>query len=255
MSDSPKDRRRRNRPVASTPPKPPVDAADDVADDESADEDSEPREATPARTRTRTSSRFPFSGTAVWPLVTGLAVGFAFGRESHRFGMGDGKSDGAASGASSAVIAADKNKVVYAKMSDFPSGWVKDSDIGTGATLFAGLTDAQKTTVMQALNERNCECGCGMGSLGTCLQKDPNCPRSPQMAKLAVDLVKQGKGVADIEAAIDAKQKDMGGGAKPAAAATPEPPAVPRKVELAAWNPRKGAKVAKVTLVEFSDFQ
>jgi protein-disulfide isomerase len=93
-----------------------------------------------------------------------------------------------------------------------------------------------------------------MGSLAICLQKDPNCPRSPQMAKLAVDLVKQGKSAADIEAAIDAKQKEMGG-QKPAAAPAAEPPSGPRPVELAAWNPRKGPKAAKVTIVEFSDFQ
>ena len=45
------------------------------------------------------------------------------------------------------------------------------------------------------------------------------------------------------------------GGNKPAPAAAPEPPSTPRPVALAAWNPRKGPKAAKVTLVEFSDFQ
>ena len=72
------------------------------------------------------------------------------------------------------------------------------------------------------------------------------------MAKLAIEQAKAGKSVKEIEAAIDAKQKEMGG-QKPAAA--PEPPAVPRRIELAAWNPRKGPKAAKVTVVEFSDFQ
>jgi hypothetical protein len=192
----------------------------------------------------------------VWPLVTGLAVGFLVGRESHRFSGGDAKPSDA-SGSSTAAIAPDKaGKTGYAKESDFPSDWMKDSDIGNGATLFAGLTDPQKTVVMQALNERNCECGCGMGSLAVCLKKDPNCPRSPAMAKLAVDLVKQGKSLGEIETAIDAKQKEMGG-SKPAAAApaAEAAPTTPRKVELAAWNPRKGPKAAKVTLVEFSDFQ
>ena len=36
---------------------------------------------------------------------------------------------------------------------------------------------------MQALNERDCECGCGMGKFAGCLKKDPNCPRSPQLGE------------------------------------------------------------------------
>jgi len=60
----------------------------------------------------------------------------------------------------------------------------------------------------------------------------------------------------EILAAIDAKQADMGGGGKkPSAPAADAPAGPPRRVELAAWNPRKGAKAAKVTIVEFSDFQ
>jgi protein-disulfide isomerase len=88
-----------------------------------------------------------------------------------------------------------------------------------------------------------------------CLQKDPNCPRSPALAKLAIDLVKQGKSLPEILAAIDAKQADMGGSKPAAAPAAPEAPSTPRPVALAAWNPRKGPKAAKVTVVEFSDFQ
>src|SRR5262249_51862144 len=111
-----------------------------------------------------------------------------------------------------------------------------------------------KTTVMAALNQRDCECGCKMGSLAVCLKKDPNCPRSPVLARHAVDLVKQGKALPEILSGIDAKQKELAGGGAPAQQA-PAEPTTPRKVELAAWNPRKGPKAAKVTLVEFSDFQ
>jgi protein-disulfide isomerase len=187
----------------------------------------------------------------VWPLITGLAIGFAVGREAYRFGGGSEAKGPAADTSAAPAIAADKS--AYAKMSEFPAGWLKDADIGKSSELLNGLTDQQKTTVMQAMNTRNCECGCGMGTLAVCLQKDPNCPRSPAMAKLAVDLVKQGKGLTEIQAAIDAKQKE---GAKPAAApAAPEVPAGPKKIELFAWNPRKGPKAAKVTIVEFSDFQ
>src|SRR5262249_17541553 len=195
------------------------------------------------------------NANAIGGVITGLAVGFAAGREAYRFGLGGGSEAAPSSNAASTAFIAAENAPahVYARIADFPAGWVKDGDLSNGATLLAGLTDAQKTTVMQALNERNCECGCPFGTLAHCLQKDPNCPRSPAMAKLAVDLVKQGKSLGEILTAIDNKQKDMGAGQKPQQPAAP--PATPQKVELAAWNPRKGPKAAKVTIVEFSDFQ
>ena len=132
-----------------------------------------------------------------------------------------------------------------------PAGWVKDTDLANGATIFAGLTAPQTTLVMQALNERTCDCGCGFGSLAECLHKDPNCPNSPAIAKMAVELVKQGKGLDQILAAIDDRQKSK---SKPAPAA-PAEPATPKYIEVAAWNPRKGPKDPKVTVVLFSDFQ
>lgn len=248
MSDSPKERRRRLKPDA------PTDAERAAApDDARAADDAGP---SPKSRRPASASAgaggVPLAHRAVWPLITGIAVGFAMGRESIRFGLGEGSSQ-VATAPSSAPIGIESAHKTYARTSDFPAGWVKDTDLSNGATLFAGLTDAQKAAAMQALNERNCECGCGMGALATCLQKDPNCPRSPLMAKLAADLAKQGKGASEIEDAIDAKQKEMG--AKPAAAPAAAEPSGPRRVELAAWNPRLGPKAAKVTVVEFSDFQ
>ena len=80
---------------------------------------------------------------------------------------------------------------------------------------------------MQALNERDCECGCGMGKIAGCIKKDPNCPRSPNLAKAAIDLVKQGKGLGEILAAIDDKQKPSGGSPSPSAA--PRRPAARRR--------------------------
>ncbi len=251
MSDSPSDRRRRKS-ASETPAKAPRKPPEDAPLSATAPDDA-PSSGAPARaSQLGGVSRRLGRRSAVWPLATGLAVGFAFGREAYRFGLSDTRPG---SEPSSAFIAADNApKAAYAHIADFPSGWVKDSDLANGATLFAGLDEAQKVTVLTALNQRNCECGCTFGSLAQCLQKDPNCPRSPMIAKLAVDLVKQGKGLPEILTAIDAKQKDMAGGQKPAAAA-PEPPSTPKRVELAAWNPRKGPRAAKVTLVEFSDFQ
>jgi hypothetical protein len=240
MAETPQERRRRAK--ASEP------APSEAREPREPSDSSRSRTSTPPGLAGRVATR----GAMVWPLITGLALGFAFGREAWRFGLGGGTATDPTA-ASTAFIAAEAPGKSGAAVVTPQPGWVKDSDIGNGATLFAGLSEGQKSMVMAALNQRNCECGCAFGTLASCLQKDPNCPRSPMIAKLVVDLVKQGKSVPELLAAIDAKQKDMAGGQKPAAA--PEPPSGPRPVEIAMWNPRKGPKAAKVTVVEFSDFQ
>jgi protein-disulfide isomerase len=188
----------------------------------------------------------------LWPLITGLAVGFLVGRET---GGGPSRSaeraaKGGDKGAETVPAGTKMPAKLYKSQGEFPSGWLKETDLTSVSTIsFAGLTDAQKTTALQAMNERDCECGCGMGKISTCVKKDPNCPRSPKLAKLAIDLSKQGKGMGEILAAIDEQQKPAPGAAAPAT------PAGTRKILLAANMPRKGPKAAKVTVVEFSDFQ
>lgn len=187
-----------------------------------------------------------FNANTIWALVTGLAIGFAVGREAHRLGGGSSDAPSAASASAEAVAPSADGPKVYRSLAEFPANWVKDD-----LPALAGLTAQQKVTVLQALNERNCECGCPFGSLANCLHKDPNCPRSPQLAKVAVDLAKQGKGLPEILAAIDEKQKEM---SQPSAQ-QPAAPTGPVRVEIAPHNARKGPKAAKVTIVEFSDFQ
>jgi protein-disulfide isomerase len=186
-------------------------------------------------------------------LLTGLAVGFLVGREtaggSHTVAGGEAAAPSAAPVAAGTKMPAK----IYKSQSEFPEGWVKEADLASVASLsFAGLTDPQKVTALQAMNERDCECGCGMGKIGTCVKKDPNCPRSPGLAKLAIDMAKQGKGIGEILAAIDDRQKPSGGGAQPQAAA---PAGGSHKVVPYTHDLRRGAKATKVTVVEFSDFQ
>jgi protein-disulfide isomerase len=201
------------------------------------------------------SPRPPAWAATLWPLVTGLAVGFLVGRETGNHGSaGGGGSEAAVEKASDKAPAGTKMPdKIYKSESEFPAGWTKEADLASVTTVsFAGLTPAQKVTTLQALNERDCECGCGMGKIAGCLKKDPNCPRSPNMAKLAIDMAKQGKGLGAILAAIDEKQKPSGGSAPSAGGAAA---GGSKKVVPFAHDLRRGAKATKVTIVEFSDFQ
>jgi protein-disulfide isomerase len=197
------------------------------------------------------SSRSPAWIATVWPLLTGLAIGFLVGREvGNNHGGGGATAEVAGSKAPAGTKMPAK---IYKSESEFPEGWTKSADLASVTTVsLTDLTTAQKTTVMQALNERDCECGCGMGKVAGCIKKDPNCPRSPNLARAAIDLVKQGKGIGEILAAIDDKQKPAAGAAAPSAAA---PAGGSKKVVPLPHDQRRGAAATKVTIVEFSDFQ
>jgi protein-disulfide isomerase len=191
-----------------------------------------------------------------WALAVGLLAGFLVGREmGPRQGSAGDDSEPAAAPTAAAPAAAPSGGVpakVYKAESEFPSGWMKSAELtGVAGLSWDGLTAGQKTTAMQAMNERNCECGCGMGSVAICAKKDPNCPRSPKMAKQVVDMAKQGKTLTDLLAYIDTENPKKGAGTPPAAA----PQGGAKKVAIPAHAPRKGPKHAKVTIVEFSDFQ
>jgi len=201
------------------------------------------------------------AGSSIWPwaLATGLAVGFIIGRE---VGSRPG-SPGAEPGAPAAVAApappaaagagAGIPARVYAAEAEFPSGWMRSAElVGVAGLSMDGMSDAQKTAVMQALNERTCECGCTKGSFAVCVKTDAACPRSPKVVKQAVEMAKQGSSLTDILAYVDRENPKKGSAPSPAAAA-PGPGS--KKVSIPAHSPRKGPKNAKVTIVEFSDFQ
>ncbi len=188
-----------------------------------------------------------------WALAVGLLAGFIIGNY-----MGPRRDGGAVAEAPraapiEAVAGAAAPSKVYKAEAEFPAGWYKSTDlVGVAGVSWDGVSDAQKTTAMQAMNERNCECGCGMGSVALCAKKDPNCPRSPKLAKDIVGMVKDGKDLTFLLAHIDKENPKKGAGAAAPQAAAP---VGARKVAIPPNAPRKGPKDAKVTIVEFSDFE
>jgi hypothetical protein len=168
------------------------------------------------------------NANVVWALVAGLAIGYIVGNKLPMTGGG-----AAASGSS-------------ATATEIPKDWIDEKGIGAEAA-FAGLTAAQRFQALKVLNTKPCDCGCPHGSIAKCKKDDPNCPVAPKEIEIAAREAKAGKSYEEIYAAV--KRPD----AAPAGARPPEPTAA--RVELAAWTPIKGPKYAKVTILEFSDFQ
>ncbi len=110
-----------------------------------------------------------------------------------------------------------------------------------------GLTPDQKTAALNAIREFDCTCGCGM-KVAQCRVEDPPCGHSKALSAMAVEAAKQGKSEAEIlqvlEGSTLAKQ------AKQRNRILLDPVEIP-----IAGAPFKGPANAKVTIVEFSDFQ
>jgi len=109
----------------------------------------------------------------------------------------------------------------------------------------AGLTPAKKTLALKALREQDCSCGCEM-KVAECRVKDPNCSFSRGLAGITVGAIKAGK---TTPAAI-AESKASKFGSRPAPKLLDDPVPIPTL-----GSPVTGTANAKITLVEFSDFQ
>ena len=132
----------------------------------------------------------------------------------------------------------------FAAVAQGPEPWMQATDL-PGVDM-SGLSPMQQSMVLKILRDQGCSCGCGM-QIAECRIKDPQCSYSTGLAALVIKGVKSGKTREQILEAIKASPLSKG----------PERPPIlsdPVTVPIAG-APSKGPEHARVTLVEFSDFE
>ena len=109
----------------------------------------------------------------------------------------------------------------------------------------SGLSATTKPAALKTLREQDCNCGCNL-KIAECRVKDPNCGYSRALANAVAKEFKAGKTAEEVYAVLRELQKQ--GPVKPKLLEDP--------VKLSVKDaPFHGPETAKITIVEFSDFQ
>lgn len=121
------------------------------------------------------------------------------------------------------------------------------ADAWQTATEFAGLdqsglTVQQKHALMSLLRTNGCNCGCSF-KIAECRVKDPKCGRSRSLAATIEREIQEGKSADSIRAELERLMNQA-------------PPVLDEAVRISIeGDPVRGPSNARITLVEFSDFQ
>src|ERR1700716_3765208 len=105
-----------------------------------------------------------------------------------------------------------------------------------------GLTNSQREIALQTMRAESCTCGCDM-KIAQCRMGDPACVSSRRLAHFVVTMASSGKSKAAV-------REEVLQVAKPPENLRDDP------IKIATdGDPVRGPASAKVTIVEFSDFQ
>ncbi len=106
----------------------------------------------------------------------------------------------------------------------------------------SGLSAQQKHVLLTLIRSEGCNCGC-VFKIAECRVKDPKCGRSRTLAAMVARELQEGKSPDAIRAELKRRMNEA-------------PPLLDEAVSIPiAGDPFRGPANAKITLVEFSDFQ